>query len=117
MWCSAPLRRRLTTMMASTLPTTKRRGLLPQDPLAHPSHRTALASSLAASQYSHLDHTTALSAHHSCVNALAFSKDGRWLASGGDDMELRVWNVGGKVGRSLQPSGIYSGAQVRPLLT
>lgn len=83
--------------------------------MAHPSQRSALASSMKAAQYTHLDHTTALSAHHGCVNALAFSRDGRWLASGGDDQEVRVWDVGGKVGRSLQPSGIYAGAQVRPL--
>ena len=30
-------------------------------------------------------------AHHSRVNALTYSPDGRWLASGGDDGRIRFW--------------------------
>ncbi|KAF9464101.1 WD40 repeat-like protein [Collybia nuda] len=34
-----------------------------------------------------------LSGHSSCVNALAFSTgDGRFLASGGDDMQIQIWD-------------------------
>jgi len=34
-----------------------------------------------------------LSAHNSCVNALAFSSgDGRFMASGGDDFRLHLWD-------------------------
>ncbi|KAI0789582.1 WD40-repeat-containing domain protein [Abortiporus biennis] len=33
-----------------------------------------------------------LSAHTSCVNALTFSSDGRWLASAGDDPLVMLWN-------------------------
>ncbi|KIL68001.1 hypothetical protein M378DRAFT_191493 [Amanita muscaria Koide BX008] len=33
-----------------------------------------------------------LIAHTSCVNALVFSRDGRFLVSGGDDMQLRLWD-------------------------
>ncbi|KAH8818796.1 WD40 repeat-like protein [Flagelloscypha sp. PMI_526] len=31
-------------------------------------------------------------AHTSCVNALAFSNGGRWLASGGDDLKIQLWD-------------------------
>ncbi|KAJ6582810.1 WD40-repeat-containing domain protein [Mycena sp. CBHHK59/15] len=35
-----------------------------------------------------------LSAHTSCVNALAFSSvDGRFLASGGDDLNIHMWDL------------------------
>ncbi|KAJ7160099.1 WD40 repeat-like protein [Mycena filopes] len=35
-----------------------------------------------------------LSAHASCVNALAFSSlDGRFLASGGDDLNIHLWDL------------------------
>ncbi|KAF8634162.1 hypothetical protein AX15_001030 [Amanita polypyramis BW_CC] len=30
--------------------------------------------------------------HTSCVNALVFSRDGRFLVSGGDDLQLRLWD-------------------------
>jgi len=33
-----------------------------------------------------------LSAHRSCVNALAWSGNGRWLASGGDDQSVVLWD-------------------------
>jgi WD40 repeat protein len=34
-----------------------------------------------------------LSGHGYDVNTVAFSRDGRWLASGGGDRSVRVWNV------------------------
>ncbi|PFH53402.1 hypothetical protein AMATHDRAFT_55347 [Amanita thiersii Skay4041] len=33
-----------------------------------------------------------LHGHTSCVNALTFSRDGRFLVSGGDDLVLRLWD-------------------------
>ncbi|PIL22436.1 hypothetical protein GSI_15124 [Ganoderma sinense ZZ0214-1] len=39
-----------------------------------------------------LPYSKKLVAHTSCVNALAVSKDGRWLASAGDDPYLQVWD-------------------------
>ena len=35
-----------------------------------------------------------LKAHFGCVNALAFSQNGQFLASGGDDRRILLWNVG-----------------------
>src|SRR5262245_52595541 len=32
-------------------------------------------------------------AHGTTVNAIAYSADGQWLLSGGDDKKLRLWNV------------------------
>jgi WD40 repeat protein len=34
-----------------------------------------------------------LPGHHDRINAVAFSPDGSWLVSGGDDCTIRVWNV------------------------
>ena len=35
----------------------------------------------------------AIQAHEGCVNNLAFSADGRFLASGGDDNRVELWNL------------------------
>lgn len=46
---------------------------------------------------------TILRGHHQQVRALALSPDGRWLASGGDDHVVRVWNVAqGRPARVLE---------------
>ncbi|KAI0661984.1 WD40 repeat-like protein [Cubamyces menziesii] len=40
-----------------------------------------------------LPYSKKLSAHTSCVNALAISRDGRWLASAGDDPYVHIWDL------------------------
>ncbi|GAA6033883.1 hypothetical protein JCM8097_000385 [Rhodosporidiobolus ruineniae] len=57
---------------------------------------------------------TALRAHHSCVNALTISADGRWLASGGDDMRVLLWDTaddGSGTGQARDPVGCFQGAK------
>ncbi|KAI1793347.1 WD40 repeat-like protein [Ganoderma leucocontextum] len=39
-----------------------------------------------------LPYSKKLAGHKSCVNALTFSKNGRWLASAGDDPYLQIWD-------------------------
>ncbi|KAH9931682.1 WD40 repeat-like protein [Epithele typhae] len=43
-----------------------------------------------------LPYSKKLSAHTSCVNSLAFSKEGRWLASAGDDPYIHLWDFNQK---------------------
>lgn len=68
-----------------------------------------------------LDAQTALKAHHSCVNALAVSPgEGTWLASGGDDQRVLLWDAHDSTdegtGLANEPRGSYTGAMVRPVL-
>ena len=49
-----------------------------------------------------------IKAHFGCVNALAFSHDGQFLASGGDDRRILVWNVGKTLSKNqLKPRKNY----------
>ncbi|ORY79410.1 WD40-repeat-containing domain protein [Protomyces lactucae-debilis] len=41
----------------------------------------------------HLDDADELSGHHGCVNALSWSEDGRFLASGSDDTHIMLWDA------------------------
>ncbi|GAA5842010.1 hypothetical protein JCM11251_001988 [Rhodosporidiobolus azoricus] len=73
--------------------------------------RRSLVSSAFSSSYSS---KTCLSAHHSCVNALAISPNGRWLASGGDDLRVILWETsegGDGSGIAGEPRGCYKGAR------
>lgn len=44
-----------------------------------------------------------LKAHFGCVNALAFSKNGTFLASGGDDRRILIWDVAKTLANKGQP--------------
>ncbi|KAG8833148.1 hypothetical protein FRC17_011268 [Serendipita sp. 399] len=45
-------------------------------------------------KYERLDWVSKLKSHTSCVNAVTFSqKGGRWLASGGDDLRILLWDM------------------------
>ncbi|KAJ3216931.1 hypothetical protein HDU67_008750 [Dinochytrium kinnereticum] len=57
---------------------------------------------------SKLDYMRELKAHYGCVNALAFSGDGRFLASGGDDTRVLIWPIL-ELDDRLAPTGCYTG--------
>lgn len=52
-----------------------------------------------------------LEAHASCVNAIEFSPDGRWLASAGDDSEILVYDLQSDLAKpeDRQPSARFEG--------
>lgn len=83
--------------------------------LLHPlASRRRHLTSLTTAQYS-FNRSTPLKAHHSCVNALAVSSGpGRtFLASGGDDKRVLLWEAEGEMKKGKEPRGSYKGAQVR----
>ncbi|GAA6013449.1 hypothetical protein JCM10207_008850 [Rhodosporidiobolus poonsookiae] len=95
--------------------STRKRALPTDFALANPARPpAAFRNSLASSLYSSgFPSQSAILAHHSCVNALAISPDGRWLASGGDDQRVLLSQcddagVNGVVG---EPVGCYRGAR------
>lgn len=92
----------------------KRRATFAADPLLHPISRYSSRSALVASRFaSGFQYHTPLRAHYACVNALAFSAgDGTWLASGGDDKRVLLWNSFGEL-RGAEPRATYRGARVR----
>lgn len=53
--------------------------------------------------------TKDLKAHFGCVNALAFSKNEQFMASGGDDRRILVWNMGKTMSNSKKPNQIMKG--------
>ncbi|KAI0354866.1 WD40 repeat-like protein [Trametes cingulata] len=54
-----------------------------------------------------LPYSKKLMGHTSCVNALAISPNGRWLASGGDDHFLHLWDFDQE--SLVEPSWRYTG--------
>jgi len=45
-----------------------------------------------------------LKAHYGCVNALAFSKNGKYLASGGDDRRILIWDMAKTLSDAKKPN-------------
>jgi WD repeat-containing protein 22 len=45
-----------------------------------------------------------LKAHFGCVNALAFSKNGKFLASGGDDRRILIWDMAKTLSDAKKPN-------------
>lgn len=61
-----------------------------------------------------MDEVTQLVAHTAAVNAAAFSPDGRWLATGGDDGAIYLWDVStlGPMASPVEPIAL-SGHQAK----
>ena len=58
------------------------------------SHQTVVKFQLESNQKSRCEfYSKDLKAHFGCVNALAFSKNGKFLASGGDDRRILIWDM------------------------
>ena len=58
------------------------------------SHQTVVKFQFESNQQSRCElYSKDLKAHFGCVNALAFSKNGKFLASGGDDRRILIWNM------------------------
>ena len=58
------------------------------------SHQTIVEFQFEANQKSKPElYSKDLKAHFGCVNALAFSKNGKFLASGGDDKRILIWDM------------------------
>ncbi|KAJ8291643.1 DDB1- and CUL4-associated factor 5 [Rhodotorula toruloides] len=98
---------------------TPRKRALPIDlALANPSRPAqSLRSDFTSSLWqTDLSRQTAYRAHHSCVNALAIgpAEGGRWLASGGDDRRILLWDTTAEdqgAGVAAEPVASYVGAQ------
>ncbi|EGU11004.1 hypothetical protein RTG_03224 [Rhodotorula toruloides ATCC 204091] len=98
---------------------TPRKRALPIDlALANPSRPSqSLRSDFTSSLWqTDLTRMTAHRAHHSCVNALAIgqAEGGRWLASGGDDRRVALWDTTAEdegAGVAAEPVASYVGAQ------
>ena len=58
------------------------------------SHQTVVEFQYEANQKDKSEfYSKDLKAHFGCVNALAFSKNGKFLASGGDDRRILIWDM------------------------
>ncbi|KAI3616174.1 wd repeat domain 22 [Moniliophthora roreri] len=82
--CSSRKRRRIaaSAIRKATLPGT--------NPLFNTLPHTGGSSSMFDRGF---PYSCKLSAHGSCVNALAFSRlDARYMASGGDDLQIHLWD-------------------------
>ncbi|KAH8929778.1 WD40 repeat-like protein [Atractiella rhizophila] len=56
------------------------------------------------------EHSVDLIGHYGCVNTLNISPNGRWLASGGDDKRILIWDTFSDI-CAMTPSTILTGHQ------
>ncbi|KAH9841355.1 WD40 repeat-like protein [Rhodofomes roseus] len=70
----------------------KRRRISELGPSTSLSTEHAQTASIEALLDGGLPYSRKLCGHNACVNALVFSQSGRWLASGGDDPHILLWD-------------------------
>ncbi|KAJ7643764.1 WD40 repeat-like protein [Roridomyces roridus] len=86
------------------------RFLLPQPGRSHVQAHAARLEAVQDLLNLGFPYSCTLRAHHSCVNALAFSSgDGRFLASGGDDLAIHLWDLHEQNAGVRTPSSSFHG--------